>query len=107
MTRYRFWVVGVLLAGGYALIFAATTAYLNLVGDDLPMWLIAQTWYAPFDDPAIFAVPRLVTAALTVWGLWQISRGPTKDTLPLRSPRRTGGVDGLRRTLYELPLGCS
>ncbi|GAA0992249.1 hypothetical protein GCM10009555_080950 [Acrocarpospora macrocephala] len=100
MSRYRFWVIGVILASGYAVIFTAASAYLNLVGDDLPDWMIAQTWYPPFDEAAIFAPLRIAAAVIIVWAIWQVARGPARTTPPLRSPWWTGGVDGLRRTLY-------
>ncbi|GIH24834.1 hypothetical protein Aph01nite_31440 [Acrocarpospora phusangensis] len=90
MTRYRYAVLALILAGGFLMLVAATMSrgylYMSEVGR----------------SPDLGVIRNAVAALLIVWAVWHVVRGPAKTVPKLSSPLLTGGVDGLRRALYCL-----
>jgi hypothetical protein len=98
VTRYRYAVLGLLLAGGYFTLVAGTMIRSFFDEADPRGWTLGMD---PRDSP-LGAVWSAAVGALIVWALWQVARGPARNMPRLSTPFLSGGADGLRRALYWL-----
>ncbi|GAA1006407.1 hypothetical protein Aple_031580 [Acrocarpospora pleiomorpha] len=99
VTKYRYAVLGLLLAGGYFALKVTILARDYVTWHETPAWTIDVD---PLDSALVSFSWDAGAGLLIVWALWQVARGPAKTVPKLSTPFLSGGADGLRRALYWL-----
>ncbi|GAA0992253.1 hypothetical protein GCM10009555_080960 [Acrocarpospora macrocephala] len=99
MTKYRYAVLGLLLAGGYCALKGAILARYYFTWHETATWTLDVD---PLDSALVTFIWATGASLLIAWALWQVARGPARTVPKLATPLRSGGNDGLRRALYWL-----